>query len=226
MKRVIITGSTGMIGGIVLRECLHSTDIEKVTVLVRKPTGLRHPKLNEIVVADFLDYSTMASHFVQQDVAYFCIGVYTGQVPDNEFKTITVDYTRAFADALKQGSPNATFCFLSGDGADQKEKSRMSFARYKGMAENYLKSKQFGQLYIFRPGYIYPVEKRREPNFSYKLMRMLYPMINAISPSNLITSEQLGKAMYKVGLEGADKVILENADIKRIVDVAEANLPG
>ncbi len=216
MKKVMITGATGMIGGIVLRECLNSADISHVTTIVRKATGMQHPKLKELVHSDFMDYYAVRDHFSNVDVAYFCIGVYTGQFPDAEFRKITVDYTKVFADALKDGSPGATFCFLSGDGADQKEKSRFSFARYKGMAENYLQAKQFGQFYTFRPGYIYPVEKRTEPNFSYRAMRRLYPIIRAISPNAVITSEEVGQGMFRAGMTGAPKSILENADIKKI----------
>lgn len=216
MKRVIMTGATGMIGGIILRECINSSEIESIKSIVRKPSGITHPKLTEVVHTDFVDYSNVEDYFKDIDIAYFCIGVYTGQFPDEQFKIITVDYTKAFADALKKHSSNAVFCFLSGEGADLKEKSRMSFARYKGMAENYLMSKRFKQFYTFRPSYIYPVEKRVEPNFSYRLMRRLYPLMKAIAPSAVITSEQLGTAMFRAGINGAPKTILENEDIKKI----------
>ncbi len=216
MKRAIITGATGMIGGIILRESLNSPAIEQVTSIVRKQSGVRHPKLTEVVLKDFLDYSGVAEHMRGQDIAYFCIGVYTGQFPDDQFKTITVDYTKAFADALKQGSPYATFCFLSGDGADLKEKSRFPFARYKGMAENYLASLKFGQLYSFRPGYIYPVEKRAEPNFSYRAMRKLYPLMKTLFPASVVTSEEVGQGMFKAGINGAPKTILANNDMRAL----------
>ncbi|MDW7693982.1 NAD(P)H-binding protein [Flammeovirgaceae bacterium SG7u.111] len=216
MKNVLITGATGMVGAIVLRNCLESPEIEKVTSISRKPLGISHPKLEEVVHSDFLDYSTVEHHFQNQDAAYFCIGVYTGQVPDSTFKTITVDYTKTFADVLVKNSPTATFCFLSGAGADPKEKSKMSFARYKGMAENYLLKLGFEHVFIFRPGYIYPVEKRKEPNVSYRIFRSLYPMLKGLMANSSITSEELGKAMFQAGLSGAGKTILENKDIKEI----------
>jgi uncharacterized protein YbjT (DUF2867 family) len=217
MKKVILTGASGMIGGIVLRSCLESKEIETVTSIARKPSGLKHSKLVEIIHKDFTNYNDLDDVFKNQDAAYFCIGVYTGQVPDAQFKTITVDFTKVFADKLKQHSPDATFCFLSGQGADQKEKSRVAFAKYKGMAENYLIQKNFGQLYIFRPAYIYPVQKREEPNFSYRLFRRLYPLMKSLYPKGLITSEQLGQAMFKAGIIGTTKVVLENQDIKEII---------
>ncbi len=216
MKKVIITGATGMVGGIILRECLDSSDIETVISLSRKPTGISHPKLQEVIHADFLDYTGLESHFKEVDIAHFCIGVYTGQVPDAKFKEITVDVTAAFAEMLFSNSPQATFCFLSGAGADPQEKSRMSFARYKGMAENHLIKRGFGRLFIFRPAYIYPVQKRKEPNITYRISRWLYPVLKSVMSTSVIPSETLGKAMFQAGITGAATTVLENEAIKNI----------
>jgi len=105
---------------------------------------------------------------------------------------------------------------LSGAGADPQEKSRVAFARYKGMAENYLIAKDFKGLNIFRPAYIYPVEKRVEPNLMYRVSRRLYPLLKNVMPGSVITSEELGKAMFKAGIEGANHGILENTEIKKL----------
>ncbi|MCT4601749.1 MAG: NAD(P)H-binding protein [Marinifilum sp.] len=217
MKKVLITGATGMTGGIVLKYCLQSSEIEKVTIFVRRPTSLKHTKLNEVIISDFIDYSAHLQEFQNVDAVYFCIGVYTGAVPDEKFKEITVDYTKAFVDALRKSSPNANFCFLSGAGADLTEKSRMSFAKYKGMAENYLFASLLN-VYSFRPGYIYPVEKRKEPNFSYKLSRTLYPLIKLFGKNASIKSNHLALGMFKAGLRGAPKEILENRDILKFIE--------
>ena len=57
MQKVLITGSTGMVGGLVLKECLYSDEIEKVISFVRKPTGIYNDKLHEVVISNFKDYS-------------------------------------------------------------------------------------------------------------------------------------------------------------------------
>jgi len=215
MKKVIIAGASGMVGNIIQRECLGSPEVSQITSLVRRPSGINHPKLKEIICQDFLDFSAIKEHFTEQDIAHFCIGVYTGAVPDDKFKIITVDMAQTFADAVLEGNPNATFCLLSGAGADPQEKSRVAFARYKGMAENYLTTKDFKGLNIFRPAYIYPVEKRTEPNLMYRVSRSLYPLLKNVMPGSVITSEELGKAMFKAGIEGANHGILENTEIKK-----------
>jgi len=218
MQTVIIAGASGMVGNIIQRECLDAEIVSEVTSIVRRASGISHPKLKEIVHQDFLDFSTIKEHFAGQDVAHFCIGAYTDAVPDDEFKIITVDMVQTFADAVLEGNPNAIFCLLSGAGADPQEKSRVSFARYKGIAENYLITKQFKNLNIFRPAYSYPVEKRAETNLMYRLSRSLYPLLKNLMPGSAITSEELGKAMFKAGIETANHGILENKDIKKLND--------
>lgn len=215
-KTILITGASGMTGGLVLQECLNSPEISKVISIGRKSLGIQHNKLIEVIHHNFLDYSEIEKHFKNIDVAYYCIGVYTGAVPRDEFRTITVDYTKAFADMLKSKSPDVTFCFLSGAGADQKEKSRMMFAMDKGVAENFLIAQHFKQLYIFRPAYIYPVTPRKEPNFTYSVSRKLYPLLKTLMPNSVIRSTNLARAIFVTGLEGHSKTILENKDIKQI----------
>lgn len=205
-----------MVGGIVLRECLNHPEVGQVTAIVRRPTRVKHEKLREVIHSDFSNYSSIEHHFENQDIAQFCIGVYTGKVPRDEFRIITVDYTKAFGKMYQKYNPRGIFCFLSGAGADQTEKSRMMFAQDKGIAENFLIRQNYHELYIFRPAYIYPVTPRKEPNFTYSLSRKLYPLLKTIYPNGVITSEHLAKAMFQVGLKGASKTVFENVDIKAI----------
>lgn len=216
MKKVIITGATGMIGSLVLQNCLQHPDIGQVTILVRQKTGISSNKLVEVIHADFSNYLEREDHFKNQDIAYYCLGVYTGAVPRDEFRTITVHYTKVFAQTLQQYSPQATFCFLSGQGADRTEKSRMMFAKDKGIAENFLLTLNPGQTYIFRPAYIHPSIPRKEPNLSYRIMRSLYPVVRRLYPKGVITSDDLAAAIFHIGLNGDRRIILENRDIKRV----------
>jgi len=216
-KKIIITGATGMVGGCTLKICLANPDVSMVTAVGRSPTGVEDAKLQEVLVEDFTDYAALRWALENQDAALFCLGAYTGAVPDDFFRRITVDYTLAFGNALQEASPQAAFCFLSGQGADQTEKSRMSFARYKGAAENALLNMGFARMHVFRPGYIYPVTPRREPNLMYTISRFLYPLVKRIYPNIGISSEDLAAAMVQAGLYGTgDNVapILENKDIR------------
>lgn len=208
-----------MVGGAALRYCLENPDVSSVTIIGRRSVGIFNEKLREIIHDDFENYGVIADAFEGIDAALFCLGAYTGSVPGDEFRRITVDIPVTFGKVLREASPDAAFCLLSGAGADQTEKSRMSFARYKGAAENALLAMGFPRTHIFRPGYIYPVTPRKEPNFSYKLSRAIYPVLNALFPSFSIPSDDLARAMVMAGLEGIgdhENPILENKDIRRI----------
>jgi uncharacterized protein YbjT (DUF2867 family) len=216
MKRLVIVGASGMVGGYALRYALEYPAVERVTVIGRRTVGISNPKLQEVLHPDFADCSALAEVLSGQDAVIFCLGTYTGAVPDAEMRKITVDYTIEFARVLKRSSPNAAFSFLSGNGADPTGKSRLAFARYKGEAEKALLSMGFPSVYIFRPAYIYPVEPRKEPNLSYRLLRMIYPVFRLMFPNLVVRSDDLAKAMVDVVFREAGEtqgLVFENRDI-------------
>src|SRR6202049_2265995 len=226
-RRLVIVGATGMVGGYALRYALDYPAVGRVTAIGRKPTGLVHPHLNEVLHQDFADCSALAGALSGQDAALFCLGVYTGAVPDSELRRITVDYTVEFARVLRASSPNATFALLSGSGADPTGRSRMAFARYKGEAENALAAAGVPRVAIFRPAYIYPVQPRKEPNVSYRLLRAIYPAFRVLFPNQVIRADDLARAMVdvfvRVGQEPRSGVF-ENRDIRAIVKSAHPNV--
>jgi uncharacterized protein YbjT (DUF2867 family) len=217
-KRLVIVGATGMVGGYALRFALEHPAVECATSIGRKELGISHPKLKEILHQDFADCSALAEVLTGQDAAVFCLGAYTGAVSDANLRAITVDYTVEFARVFHGSSPDATFSFLSGNGADPTGQSRMAFARYKGEAEKALLGSGFPHVYIFRPAYIYPVEPRKEPNFSYRLLRWIYPVYRTLFPNQVIPADDLARAMVDVVALGATEgPIFENRDIRTMV---------
>jgi len=96
----------------------------------------------------------------------------------------------------------------------------MPFARYKGEAEKALLAAEFSRLYIFRPAYIYPVEPRKEPNFSYRLLRAIYPAFRSLFPNQVIRADDLARAMVDVAVRGTEECegpVFENRDIRAMV---------
>jgi uncharacterized protein YbjT (DUF2867 family) len=220
-KRLVIVGATGMVGGYALRYALEDSAVGTVASIGRRKIGISHPKLKEVLHPDFADCSALGEALSAHDAAIFCLGAYTGAVTDTELRTTTVDYTVEFARVLHASSPGAAFSFLSGKGADPTGRSRMSFARYKGEAENALLAAGFPRVYVFRPAYIYPVEPRKEPNFSYRLMRSIYPAFRMLFPNQVIRADNLARAMVNVVVQQAavrESRVLENLDIQAMVD--------
>lgn len=222
-KRLVMVGASGMVGGSALRYALEHPAVERVTSIGRKTLGISHPKLSEVVHRDFADCSPLASVLSGQDAAVFCLGTYTGSVPDNELRTITVEYPIEFARVLHASSPQASFSFLSGGGADPTGRSRLAYARYKGAAENALTAAGFPHVYLFRPAYIYPVEPRKEPNLGYRLLRAIYPVFRLLLPNQVIRSDDLARAMVDVVVRDKEErgaLVLENRDIRALVEQA------
>ena len=215
-----MVGATGMVGSCALRYALEQPNVGRVTSIGRRSLGIRHSKLTEVLHPDFADCSALAEALTGQDAVIFCLGTYTGTVADAELRRVTVDYTVEFIRVLRAGSPNAAFSFLSGNGADPTGQSRMAFARYKGEAEKALFAAGFSRVYIFRPAYIYPIEPRQEPNFSYRLLRWLYPAFRLVFPNLVIRSDDLARAMVDVAVQTTDerqRLVFENRDIKAMV---------
>ncbi len=211
--RVLITGATGMIGSSVLQTHLRIAECTEIIVLTRRSTAMNDPKLTEVIIHDFLNLELDTNLLQNIDVVQYCLGSYTGTVPADLFRQINVDYPRVLAKALMNHNESIRFCLLSGQGADRTEKSRLQFAKDKGAIENILSSMDGVSLHSFRPGYIYPVEPRREPNFTYKLSRWLYPVLKLMGPKYSIPSTDLANAMVQVGMHGHSLEVLENQDI-------------
>jgi uncharacterized protein YbjT (DUF2867 family) len=219
-KRLVLVGATGMVGGYALGYALDHPSVGGVTAIVRKKLAHLHPKLNEVVHRDFADCSALEDALLAHDAAIFCLGAYTGAVTDAELRTITVDYTVEFARVMHASSPGAAFSFLSGKGADPTGRSRMSFARYKGEAEKALLAAGFPRVYVFRPAYIYPVEPRKEPNFSYRVLRAIYPAFQMLFPNQVIRADDLAQAMVNVVVQKTaehQSRVFENRDIRAMI---------
>jgi uncharacterized protein YbjT (DUF2867 family) len=221
-KRLVIVGASGMVGGYALRYALDNSAVESVTSIGRKKLGISHPKLKEVLHQNFADCSDLADALLRQDAAVYCLGTYTGSVSDAELRAITADYTIEFARVFRNSSPNAAFSFLSGNGADQTGRSRLAFARYKGMAEKALLDAGFPRVYLFRPAYIYPVQPREEPNFSYRLIRAVYPVFRLVFPNQVIPADDLAMTMVNVVLRETQErqgLVFENRDIRAMVNL-------
>ena len=213
-KVVLIAGATGMVGKRVLERALEQEEISKVIVYGRSSVDFKHAKMEEVLSPIFDQFPVaLLDQLPKVDHILFCVGVYTGAVKRDVFREITVDYPVELAKKHLEANPSGAFSLLSGQGADRTEKSRMMFAKDKGIAENALSTLYGARFFSFRPGYIYPVIKRKEPNFSYRMSRSLYPLLKAFGPKYSITSFELAEAIFTSALKHPDREVLENQEI-------------
>lgn len=211
--RAIITGASGMVGEGVLHECLNHEAVEHVLVIGRKPCGTTHPKMEEILHADFFDLSSIANRFEGYNACYFCLGVSSIGMKEAEYHHLTYDLTIHMAEILARINPEMTFCYVSGSATDETEKGKTMWARVKGKTENKIKSLFGKRAFLFRPGYMQPTEGLKNTLKYYGYISWMYPFFRLVLPGFVSTLADLGRAMIQVTLKGADKQAIEVRDI-------------
>ncbi|WP_183564800.1 NAD-dependent epimerase/dehydratase family protein [Mucilaginibacter sp. SP1R1] len=210
--RAIITGATGMVGEGVLHECLQHPDVEAVLLINRKASGVKHPKLREIVHADFFDFTAIEGGLQGYNACYFCLGISSVGVKADEYYRLTYTLTMYVAQTLSKLNTGMTFCYISGAGTDSNEKGK-GWASVKGKTENDLMKLPFKQVFAFRPGFIKPIKGLAHTHNFYKYINWLFPVGRALYPSGFCTLEELALAMIRVTEHGYDKQVIEGKDI-------------
>lgn len=220
---VILFGGTGMIGQGVLRECLLDPDVEQVATIGRSATGIQHPKLREIVHKDLWSYSSIEPQLRGFDACFFCLGVTSAGMSEEDYSRVTYGITQAAAETLCRLNPELTFVFVSGAGADSTERGRIMWARIKGKAENAILKMPCKASFVFRPGVVLPmhgeISRTRAYRIMYAVMKPLLPLLKRMLPGQIVTTEQFGRAMLIVARQGAPKRVLESRDINALVPV-------
>lgn len=214
--KAMITGSTGMVGEGVLHECLKHSDVESVLVINRRPCGVQHEKLTEIVHQDFHDLSAIENRLIGYNACYFCLGVSSFGMKEVDYRKITYDLTLHVANTLVKLNPEMIFCYVSGAGTDSTEKGRSMWARIKGKTENDLLKLPFKAAYMFRPGYIQPIKGLKNAYKIYKIFSPFYPLWKALFPKYVCRLEEIGQTMINVVLYGSERKVLENEDIVQL----------
>ena len=206
-----------MVGKGVLLECLESAEVESVLIINRRPLGMEHAKLKEIVHGDFHDLSSIRSELGGYNACYFCLGVSSVGMKEESYAHVTYDLTLHMAEILVELNKEMTFCYVSGTGTDSSEKGRTMWARVKGRTENALFALPFKAAYMFRPGYIQPMKGIRSAtklyNALYVVFKPLYPLLKSLFPKYVTSTVQVGEAMINIVSKGYEKKFLENRDI-------------
>jgi uncharacterized protein YbjT (DUF2867 family) len=215
--KVIIFGATGMVGQGVLQQCLLDAGVESVLIVGRSPCGIPHPKLSEIIHADLYDLSPLENDLGGTDACFFCLGVSSAGMAEEQYHRVTYDLTLAVAQRLAKLNPGMTFCYVSGAGTDSTESGRSKWARVKGKTENALLKLPFKAAFMFRPGYIQPMKGVRSKTKLYRvfyaILGPLYPLWKFLLPGFVTSAENVGRAMIRVAQEGYGRPLLENRDI-------------
>ncbi len=209
-----------MVGQGVLRECLLDPTVESVLSIGRRPSGQRHPKLREVVRGDLADLAPVEDRMGGYDACFFCLGVSSVGMTEDDYRRVTHDLTIGVAQVLSRLNPEMTFIYVSGAGTDSTEHGPVMWARVKGRTENALLRMPFKAAYMFRPGIIRPLHGARSKTRSYRviyaLMAPFLLLAAAIAPDSVTTTEKVGRAMIHAAQHGAPKALLGTREINRL----------
>lgn len=218
--KVILFGATGMVGQGALRECLRDPRVERILSVGRRSTGQRHEKLDEILQPNVADLSPVQDRLSGYDACFFCLGVSSVGMKPDEYRRLTYDLTLSVARILAAQNPGMTFLYVSGTGTDSSQRGRSMWARVKGETENALLRLPFRAAFMFRPGYIQPLDgiapKTWWMRVFYQATAPCYPLLRALFPKYVTTTRQLGCAMIQVAAQGFPKRVLESSDIASV----------
>jgi uncharacterized protein YbjT (DUF2867 family) len=210
--KVILFGATGMVGKGVLRQCLLDPGVESVVSIARKPSGISHPKLRDLVREDMFDFSVNAGEFNTYDTCFFCLGVSSVGMSETEYSHLTYDLTMGWAHAFARENSKMRFLYVSGMGTGGKA----MWARVKARTENDLLA-LFPAAIMIRLGALRPMhgERSKAPGGGVLLtvLSPLWPLLQWLFPNSVITSEELGRAMILAARQGGPKRVLESADL-------------
>ena len=216
--KVIITGSTGMVGKGVLIQCLEDNRIKKILLVNRTSIKLNNPKIKEIICDNFLNLADYEKDFIGYDACFHCMGISVVGSSDKYYKTTTYDITKIITDLVFKGNKNAVFNYVTGEGTDSSEKGPIRWARIKGKTENYILQKGFKDSYMFRAGIIIPEKgiksRTKIYNLFYVLMTPVYPILKLLP--FITTTSKLGNAMINTLFFNHKKKIINNIHINKI----------
>jgi uncharacterized protein YbjT (DUF2867 family) len=220
--RIVIFGASGMVGQAALRESLFAPDVDEVVTVGRTATFFEHPKHRALVARDLFNLSGLEGELTGLDACFFCIGVTSAGMSEAEYTRVTHDLTLSVAQTLARLNPEMTFVYVSGSGTDSSERGRSMWARVKGRTENELLRMPFRAAYMFRPGFIVPLDgiesKTRSYRIFYAVLKPLMPVFHRLFPRSVLTTREIGEAMLMSARQANEKRVMETEDIRALLN--------
>ena len=216
MKTALIFGSSGLIGGQLLKILIETNNYNKIKLFVRSAPEINDPKI-EIIETDFNNLENHKED-IKGDDCFFCIGTTKKNAPDkNEYRRIEYNIPVKVAQIAKLNLVNS-FLYVSSGFADPKNSG--AYLKYKGEVEEELKKLNFSTLGIMRPSFLMGnrKEKRLGEKIGIFLFKMLSPLfLGPLKKMKPIHSETVAKAMIRAANENLEKNIFESNEIAELV---------
>ncbi|KAA5537228.1 NAD(P)H-binding protein [Taibaiella lutea] len=217
MKGIII-GSSGLVGKELLHQLCDNPAFDAITILVRRPSGIKHPKVKEVVI-DFEHLDNYKEH-IKGDVVFSCLGTTRSQSPDlKTYYKIDYEYPVKIAWIATENKVKQ-FHIISAVGA--KEKSSNSYLKVKGETEVNISVIKFDSTHFYRPSIL--IGKRKEPRTMEQIgvaaMKVVNPFLfGGAKKYRSIAAADVAKAMIAQSLKHLEGTFYYESDkIQEIAD--------
>ena len=197
MKTALVFGSTGLVGGNLLRLLVKDEKYKKIRVFVRSSTSKIDPKI-EVVQTDFTKLENIKSE-IKGDDCFFCIGTTRKKTP-NKQDYINTEYNLPLSIGKICSDNNVqNFTYISSLGANPKTSNL--YLKNKGMAEEELRKLNFKKFIVIRPSFL--IGKRKEERFGEKIgifaMKCISPiLVGDLKKYKSINAEIVAKSMINI----------------------------
>ena len=205
MKKAVIFGASGFIGSFLLSQLLNDPDYEQVTIVVRKPLDIQHPKLKTLIG----DFSTLRNlkDQIGVDEVFIAMGTTKSKTPDEkEYYQIDHDYPVLAARIARESGAKSVF-IVTAVGANQH--SKVFYLRTKGEVERDISSLGFEHAHFFRPSML--LGERKEHRALEKTLIKMWPVVQGIFVGGLskykgIEGRDVARAMIRAAKQQSDRV--------------------
>ena len=215
MKTALLFGSSGLIGGHLLKQLINNDNYSEIKLFVRSIPEISNPKI-KIIKTDFNNLENNKND-IKGDDCFFCIGTTKQSSPDkNEYRRVELDVPKQIAQIAKSNLVNS-FIFVSSGYADPN--SSGDYLKFKGLVEEELKKLNFSKLGIMRPSFL--IGNRKEKRVGEKigifLFKILSPLfLGPLKKMKPIHSEKVAKAMIKISSGDFKQYVFESNEIVEI----------
>tara|TARA_B100000963_G_scaffold359998_1_gene389196 strand:+ start:2455 stop:3108 length:654 start_codon:yes stop_codon:yes gene_type:complete len=179
-KTVTLFGSTGLIGGEILKLLINDNYYENINIITRKKVKVESKKIKNYTI-DFANPEEYKKVIKKGNVIIASIGTTQSKVNFNktEYRKIDYDIHLNIAKACKSNGASS-FSFVSSAGANSKSKN--FYLKLKGDIENSIVQLGLESCLIFRPSLL--LGKRKEFRFGEIIAQKFIPLISFLMKSD------------------------------------------
>lgn len=170
----VIIGATGLVGNALIKEILKSNHFEKLTILVRNPSGILDPKLEECII----DFNNINKLKIDATDYFCCLGTTMANAKTKaNFEKVDYTYPLEFGKLAKENNAQS-FSIITAAGASTS--SMFYYSKIKGKVENELKGLHLNHLAIFRPSML--LGDRKESRLGEKIGQVVMNALDFLIP--------------------------------------------